>query len=413
MSPDRSALFPNLQDLFSRLHDEREDCVPASAFVKPSAGKGGAAVFPGLAEMVVALQTCPPPEPPASHDGEELLHHGLFGLQRISDHGDEVIERAHDPLEDWTEADWEKRGRSLTVGGVALIGLAVIGASWLARGWARWITAGGMSDTWGISLMLVKSWVMSWVVVGLVLLGVGSLGRRRWAVPLTHAGGWMVAMGSLMALGVASAGFFMITPASGKWDRDTLSALGTGLIMFGIFLVIIPLLVIAIYQRRHLPVLCWRTDDRTRWTDGLQEPLLMLWQACLAVGAVVASLFLLQGTFPLFGSMVPGTMGLVCIATGSGGCLLAAWLLARQWRAGWWLAGILFAVLCASGLWTFVALPWNEICTAWGRSEHSAGDAQSGKLAALSVVAAFVPLSMFWLMSRNCFPVPDDDSSHE
>lgn len=319
----------------------------------------------------------------------------------------------HDPMADWTDADWEKRGKSLTVGGVALIALAVVAAGGLAADWARWFTAGGMVGDWGSSLMLVKSGLTGCVVLSLVLLGVGSLGRRRWAVPLTHAGGWLVAMGSLMALGVASAGFFLIAPESGKWDREVLTMLAVGLLKFGLFLVVVPLIMIAIYQRRHLTLVCSRTDSRTRWTDGLQEPLLMLCQACLAVAAAVASLLLLNGSFPLFGRMVPGTSGLACITMSVGGCLLAAYLLARHSRAGWWLAGFLFAALCASAIWTFVALPWNEICTAWGREKPSVEDAQSGKLATLLGLAAFVPLSMFWLMSRNCFPVPEDNSTHE
>ena len=335
----------------------------------------------------------------ADLDAEEPATHGI-SLTPVED------SVAHQP---WDETGWEERGVSLAIGGGLLILLALVLACSVPADWVAALKEKGTAASWLTKLALFQTWIFGMGSLGLIVLGVGSLRRRRWSVPLIHAGGWLVAITVLMSLAVASAGFFFIAPHSGSGEKTMLSGIAHGLIWVGALGVVMPLIVIAIYQRQHLNFICGRADTKTRWTDKLPEPLLMLWQCCLMVAVVVSSLFFLNGAFPLMGRMVTGGAGLACIFVSVAGNLFAAWLLARQNRLGWWLAWLLFAGITASGVWTFLEIPWVHVCEAFGRPASLAVPQIPSKLAALLTGAAFAPLSMVLLMSRSSFPVPEEE----
>lgn len=330
-------------------------------------------------------------EPPHQEEGEG---HGISLLPHSATH------------QEWDGEGWENRGASLAVGGAILISLAIVLANSVAGTWVEAIRhEGAMAEMWR-SLALAKTWFYGLGAVGLTVLGMGSLVRRRWAVPLVHAGGWLSAISTMMALAVGSAGFFFLFPNVAKSD---LSAIGRGLILLGAFGLVLPLILIAIYQRRHLPYVCARADETSRWTDRLPEPLLMLWECCLLVAAALSALFFLNGGFPLFGRMATGALGWACTGVSVVGLLVSARLLAKQIRTGWWLALVLFTAIAASGIWTFVKVPMFEVLAAWGFPADDDAAPASSKILALLVGAIYAPLTMVLLMSRTSFPTPEDE----
>jgi hypothetical protein len=459
MTPDTSAAFPNLQELLYHVQTVNVAPIPPAA---PSED-AGQSPFPKLRDMSAALWGCkqeghPAPQIEATDSEEEiqisstetevvpedkphfdsepaeepfLSGGGLFGVAVPEDSGEplhfhqEAVHLEADepathgislaPVEDsvahqpWDDTGWEERGVSLAIGGGLLILLALVLACSVPADWVAALKEKGTQSCWLKNLALFHTWIYGMGSVGLIVLGVGSLRRRRWSVPLIHAGGWLVAITVLMSLAVASAGFFFIAPHSGSGEKTMLSGIARGLIWVGILGVVMPLILIAIYQRQHLNFICGRADGKTRWTDHLPEPLLMLWQCCLIVAVVVSSLFFLNGAFPLMGRMVTGGAGLACISLSVAGCLFAAWLLARQNRLGWWLAWLLFAGITTSGVWTFLEIPWVHVCEAFGRPSALDVPQIPSKLAALLTGAAFAPLSMVLLMSRTSFPVPEEE----
>lgn len=314
-----------------------------------------------------------------------------------------------------SESQLESRGLGLLLGGAGLVVLAILAACLVsppaAAAFRHWRDA-GHSDPWLTRTAWAMAAFFGLVSAGLLSAGLGSLRQRRWSVPIIHAGAWFIVMGVLMALAVASAFYFFIAPPDrGAESQDTLGAIGRGLVVAGIFGVVLPLVYIAIYQRGHVAAVCARVDRNPRWTDPLGEPLLMLWLACLLVAAGLAALLLHQGAFPLCGKVLVGLPAKLATAVCLVSSLAAAWLAAHRRKLGWWLSLLLFTLMAASGIWTFLQVPWSAFAQPLG-VPASAGEAAPSKLAAMVVAAGFAPLAMVLLMSRGSFPTDDEAGHH-
>ena len=235
--------------------------------------------------------------------------------------------------------------------------------------------------------------------------------RKRWAVPLLHAGGWYVALSALLGLAVVTGGYFLIAPPSGHIEKSVALSAGKILLLLGVFGVAVPLGLIAIYQRRYLPHLCAKVDPKPRWTDGVPEPMLMLMMSCWFGMLVMLTLSSLkQCSFPFFGHMLDARSGgyVIYPVILAGLFVAVRWVLARQ-RKGWWLSLGLFAFMAVSTAITFWQLPWNTVLTAWGLPTDPIADAQPSRLAMLVALGCYVPQMMVLLMARGCFPKPEDE----
>ena len=259
-------------------------------------------------------------------------------------------------------------------------------------------------------LAWVRTWVCGVPAVALAVAAVGSLQRRRWAVPLIHAGSWFVAMAALLGLAVATGGMFLILPDSGKIEPVMAWGIGQTLVVMGIFGVALPLVLIAIYQRRYLPLLCQRSDPEPRWTDGVPEPLLMLWLSCWWGLFIVGTLFAVQlRALPFAGEMLPAGTGVFLLFA----ALLVGFLAAKHWvmkrqKRGWWLVFLLFTFLLGNAVWTFWRLPWTSVLQAWGLPSNPATGAAPSRLAVLVAAGLYAPQLMVLLMARGCFPKQED-----
>ena len=430
MTEQPSAAFPNLQDLLQHVQGSGEDQAGAVPSVPELTGSLRGMVQrlvavdpPEVAPAVETHETEPVAEgSPNSSDGESehAAAHEVNFLQTF--HSDDLAHEVSPlimPLEGNEPASMEAeptmdlsgRGFSLTLGGFILLGLALYLACTAAPAWVSALKETGASAAWMRRLASAQSWLAALSVLVLTRLGVGSWTRRRWAVPLTHAGSWLTAISVLMGLAVASAGFFFVAPHSGSLDKAWLMEIGRMLVKLGLLGVVVPLVLITIYQRRHLPEVCGLVDSRTRWTDAVSEPLLMLWLSVLAVAAAVLCLLYFNNGFPFFGKMLSGTAGLIAIAGSVGACLVAAWMLARRQKSGWWLSWLVFAFLGATAVWTFLEIPWPEVCSVLGRPQGLPDMVMPPKLPALLVGAVLAPLGMVLLMSRSAFPLPVESDS--
>ena len=426
MTDHPSAAFPNLQDLLQHVQGSGED----QADGDPSAHE----TIGSLRGMVQRLAAVGAPRPvvgaekdghesaveePAASSDHEAEHSGALEVNFLQSFDSDELAHEVSPLVMPLEADavagaapepsmdLSGRGFSLTLGGFILLGLALYIACAAAPAWVSALKENGAGASWMHRLARAQTWLAALSVLVLTRLGVGSWTRRRWAVPLTHAGSWLTAISVLMGLAVASAGFFFVAPHSGNLDKAWLMEIARMLVKLGLLGVVVPLVLIAIYQRRHLPDVCGLADSRTRWTDAVSEPLLMLWLSVLAVAAAILCLLFFNNGFPFFGKMLSGTEGLIAIA----GSVGAAWMLARRQKSGWWLSWLLFAFLGATAVWTFLEVPWQDICTIMGRPQGLPDMVVPPKLPALLVGAVLAPLSMVLLMSRSAFPIPAEPDS--
>ena len=430
MTEHPSAAFPNLQDLLQQVQGSCEDQADGVPLARESIGS--------LRGMVQGLAASGQPRPvvatemgedeaaaeaPAGSSDHEAAPAGESEVNFLQTFDSEDL--AHEvsplvmPLEDNAVAappaepsmDLSGRGLSLTLGGFILLGLALFIACTAAPAWVGALKENGIGASWMRRLASAQTWLVALSVLVLTRLGVGSWTRRRWAVPLTHAGSWLTAISVLMGLAVASAGFFFVAPHSGNLDKAWLMEIGRMLVKLGLLGVVVPLILIAIYQRRHLPDVCGLADSRTRWTDAVSEPLLMLWLSVLAVAAAISCLLFFNNGFPFFGIMLSGMEGLIAIAGSVGACLAAAWMLARSQKSGWWLSWLVFAFLGTTAAWTFLEIPWQEVCAIMGRPQGLPVMVVPPKLPALLVGAVVAPLGMVLLMSRSAFPLPVESDS--
>ena len=257
MTEQPSAAFPNLQDLLQHVQGsgpDRADDIPP---VREPVGS-----LHGMVQRLVATG------PPAEVFGREVfekesaseeLPHGETGqslepevnfLQTF-----DSAELAHEvsplimPLEEGVveprepepSMDLTGRGLSLTLGGFILLGLALYIACNAAPAWVSALKETGAGASWMRQLASAQTWIAAFGVLVLTRLGVGSWTRRRWAVPLTHAGSWLTAISVLMGLAVASAGFFFVAPHSGNLDKAWLLEIGRMLVKLGLTGVVVPL----------------------------------------------------------------------------------------------------------------------------------------------------------------------------
>ncbi|MBP7949260.1 MAG: hypothetical protein KA004_06350 [Verrucomicrobiales bacterium] len=292
------------------------------------------------------------------------------------------------------------RGLGLVVGGAGLVGLAALLAWFVGRPLIEALLEPAKHRKPGLHVSAMWIWLAAWPVLALTAAGVGSLRRRRWALPVVHAGGWLAAISVLMILAVASAGFFFLAPPA-LTQKDALRGILRGIGWAAGCGVALPLVYIAIYQRRHLPRVCHLADPKIRWTDSLTEPAVMLWLSCLAVAVLAGALFF-PGVFPALGQLVTGETARMLSAGAVAGCVLAALLVSWRLKAGWWLALLLFTALASSTVWTLLQTPWEHIRTLLGLPEN--GETKlPGSLTALLAGAVYAPLSMVLLMSRSSF----------
>lgn len=405
ISPHLKAAFPHLEESLTWLEDSGTDFQGVAA-AHESLVEQGSGGFRHLSEMASHLTATE-----SFHEEEEIEHpvepeaHGL--MQGFISAEPDLETVVHHPDPEWTEETIARRGISLRVGSVALLLLAILLAVNLPEPWVEWFK--GKSD-WTRNVAFAQTWLRGWTVMALVVAGIGSYQRRRWSVPLIHASGWLAAISVLMSLAVASGGFFFLVPHDTPADKAALVGIGPMLLKLGIYGVLAPLLLIAIYQRRHLMLVCERRDPQSRWTDGLPEPLLMVWLCGVGGAIALGSLLFLNGAFPLAGTLVSGAIGKCCLLAGMGVFALSAWLVAKQQKAGWsllWLASVL---LLGSAVWVLLVTPWNQVLEALGRPADSSASLEPSRMAALLAGSIFAPLSMVLLMSRNSFPEEDKAS---
>ncbi len=389
-SPDISADFPNLQEL---LHAVRQG---SGGACPPPPEWSESAIFPTLSHMATGLWGgVGDVEMEEEMEVPELVEISPF--QALAAAPLEEVERAL--AEPWDATGWQERGVGMIWGGVILILLGMVLACAVPAAWVRAVRE---QEPWPWRLAWVRTWLLGLPSLALVLAGVGSLRRRRWTVPLVHAGGWFVAMAMLMGIGVLVAGVFFLVPAEGRFDHGVLVNVGQLLLGIGLGGVALPLVLIAIYQRGYLLELCRLSDPRPRWTDAVPEPLLMLWLACGLGFISLGSLLWCGGVVPAGSQMLGGSAGWCALGIGLVGYLLAMRGISARKKWAWWLAAALFIVTSGAAMGAFWNLPWGEITTAWGASTHTA-DASSGRLAALLVAGLFAGQLMALLMSRGCF----------
>lgn len=207
---------------------------------------------------------------------------------------------------------------------------------------------------YGVAQMVQGLLVYVGLGAALIALGVGSIRARRWVWPLVLILGWswlaMGVMGGLMSA-------FMM-----PWMLDAFAAEDPALpwvmvgcfgTMFGLFGVLVPVLLILLYRGRDVVATLDARDPREVWTDRIPTPLLglVLW---LAYGALAMAASSLYAVFPLGETVLTGAPA---VAVSLAFAALWAYLairLARRDRTAWLVAVV---AVVATAAWALTVFP--------------------------------------------------------
>jgi hypothetical protein len=294
----------------------------------------------------------------------------------------------------------KSRGHGMVFGGLCLLALALTLIAILARQWsdAVWAMVPRQpSYDWLATQARFGTFVFGGASLTLAWLAVGAIRRNRWAVPLVHSLAWFIVIAVLLFMAAYVGVYLFISPELA--DKAAMTA-RLGLIQRTLAVgMVLPLCFIFLFQRDHLKAVCRRFDRAARWTDNTPEPLLMLWWPCVLGALFCGGVAFAGGVFPWFGSLLQGNAGLAASAGSAAALALAALLLAKKSRLGWLLAFGAFTAICASGVQTFLKVPFQQFLAALGGPSQPAG--QTDLMPAVVFGAVFVALLAMLVMARG------------
>jgi hypothetical protein len=228
-----------------------------------------------------------------------------------------------------------------------------------------------------LPMMLPSILVYGGMGVLFVTLGIGSIKSRRWARALTLVLSWAGLVTGVIAIVM----FICIGPtvfnAVAEIEGESLPPAAltviilVGVCVFGVFLVLIPGLLILFYASSNVKATVEALDPRPRWTDAC--PLTVLAVSLLAAFGAVTLLTMpvaYNGAMPLFGAILSGfagSIGWLVLAALLG---YAAWSIYHLRVAGWWIMVVVLMVFTISNVMTFSQVDLMELYRRMGYPEH-------------------------------------------
>ncbi len=198
-----------------------------------------------------------------------------------------------------------------------------------------------------------------------IVIGTGSVRRRRWAKPFMLLLAWSWLCGGVaaalllpslvdLALGMSLAGAPGLDPTAVVLFKGILLA---ATVFFG---VLVPTSLVWVYSDRHLERTCALHDSSPDWTGGRPSAVLGLSVGLVACGAVTG-LAALRPAVPLFGWLVTGWPGALMLVAGGALFCGLAWAVYARHPGGWWGTTALLTLAGLSTWWTLLrveAVAW-------------------------------------------------------
>jgi hypothetical protein len=316
------------------------------------------------------------------------------------------------PLQPSPDAGFTDRSSWLVLGGALLIAAGVVAALLGLLSAAAPMLARGMPGQAGDSGQAPFLWMGVLFYEGLaallIVLGVGSLRARRWALALVQIVLWTwLFTGILSVLFVVLLVPSMVGPQVVGAQAGMMPCLILVALVMGALLVVVPLVLLLVYRRQDVRRTVEVRDPGPAWTDRLPLSLLGIVLA-LAVSALftVVSLFGIRAV-PLLGIVIvgwPAKVVLLGIAA-----LLAVLTVAvyRRSEAGWW-GLILLQILQLANLVTMRGLNMPSLLRQMGYPEEQVRIAGQFSLFdkpafLILMAAAWIALLLFLLAVRKYF----------
>jgi hypothetical protein len=315
------------------------------------------------------------------------------------------------PLQPSPAAGFPDRSRWLVLGGALLIAAGVVAALLGLLSAAAPILARGMPGQAGVSgqtpFLLMGVLFYEGLAALLIVLGVGSIRARRWALALIQIVLWTWLFTGILsvlflAVFIPSMPGSPVGAAAGMMPCLILVAL-----VMASLLVVVPLALLLVYRRQDVRRTVEVRDPGPAWTDGLPLSLLGIVLA-LAASAffTVVSMFGIRAV-PLLGIVIVGWPAKVILLGITG--LLAVLTVAvyRRSEAGWW-GLILLQTFQLANLVTMRRLNMPSLLRQMGYPEEQVRVAGQFSLLdkpafLILMAAAWIALLLFLLAVRKYF----------
>ena len=188
----------------------------------------------------------------------------------------------------------------------------------------------------------------------LAFIGYGHFRFRRWSAQLSRCLMWAWLF---IGLPVIAMVYFLLLASK----EVTPAAAVLALVVLGLSYFVLPGLVIRYFGSPKAGRFYEAADPGTRWTDRIPARiavLSILYSFCV-FGLLV--LLLLKGIFPVFGTFVYGTGGIVLIAVTTLFFVLLIWGTLRQRIWAWWGACLLLGLLTVSAVSAFLCTGYSAV----------------------------------------------------
>jgi hypothetical protein len=202
----------------------------------------------------------------------------------------------------------------------------------------------------------IASQIIGYYVIAVVCipLGYGHLAVRRWArtLFLTLLWFWLV-VGAPLAVVF----FFVLITAK----ELSLVAVLIVAVLLCLSYFLVPGLLIRFYRGRNVRLTFENRDPRSYWTERVSIPILVLCALYLFYAITLHVPIFFNGVFPLFGTLLSGLQGILCLDVSILALILLTWGTMRLRSWAWWGALIYFGLLTFSSILTLVTSSYAEI----------------------------------------------------
>jgi len=255
---------------------------------------------------------------------------------------------------------YKNRRTGLIVFGIALIALGGLCLLFVPLAALGQLVAAKTTGDANLRMVLPSLLIYGALGILFVALGIGSIKGRRWAraVTLVLSWAWLVTgvVSILMFIWIGPTFFDAVSETQGEplppAARTIMMIFAVG--FMGIFLVLVPGLLVLFYGSSHVKATVEAMDPQPRWTDACPLPVLAV---SLLAGFGALTLLTMpvayNGTIPLFGTILTGFTGSLLWLVLAALLGYAAWIIYHLRVAGWWIVLSMLVVFAVSNVITF------------------------------------------------------------